>query len=326
MKNKTGVVRDAIEHIIFRCGSFKPLEKVTIISDTDTIEIANQFESIVKEKTEYVVHHSIKNLERHGQEPPFTVAESMADSDLIISLCTWSLAHSNARLRASDAGARFLSLPFYSEKLLTDAAIMVDYLKMKPTVQSVTDRLSKGKLIHITSLAGTDISLKIEGRKGNCCPGIVQKSGELGSPPDIEANIAPLEYESNGVVCVDGSITCSQIGLLATPVYLTIKDGKITNIESIDPDYIDTLNNMLGDLSSDRRVLAECGIGLNPLAKLSGVMLTDEGVMGAVHFGFGSNSTIGGDNSVDFHLDFVFKNPTLKIDSEKLIDRGELVL
>lgn len=325
LEKKSDSLKDAIEHIIFHCGSFEPSETVSILSDPDTAGIANQFESIIKEKSDSVIHHSIKNLNRHGQEPPRNVAESMADSDLIISLCTWSLAHSNARLRASEAGARFLSLPFYSKKLLSDAAIMVDYLKVKPTVEYVTDRLSEGKLIHITSQAGTDITLKIDGRKGNCCPGIVQEPGELGSPPDIEANIAPLEFESEGVVCIDGSITSSQIGLLKKPVFLTVQNGKIINIESTEPGYEVILNKMLGDLSSPRRVLAECGIGLNPLAKLSGIMLTDEGVMGAVHFGFGSNSTIGGENSVDFHLDFVFKKPTLFIDSEKIIDCGELI-
>ena len=30
--------------------------------------------------------------------------------------------------------------------------------------------------------------------------------GELGSPPDIEANICPIESSTNGQVIIDGSI------------------------------------------------------------------------------------------------------------------------
>ena len=33
-----------------------------------------------------------------------------------------------------------------------------------------------------------------------------------------------------------------------------------------------------------------------------------------VHFGFGSNITVGGKNDVPFHLDFVIKKPDLFID------------
>ena len=53
--------------------------------------------------------------------------------------------------------------------------------------------------------------------------------------------------------------------------------------------------------------LAECGIGLNPKARLTGNMLTDEGSKGCIHFGFGANNTVGGINNVAFHLDFILK-------------------
>ena len=55
------------------------------------------------------------------------------------------------------------------------------------------------------------------------------------------------------------------------------------------------------------RVLAELGIGFNKKAKLTGMMLTDEGSAGNIHFGFGSNYTVGGKNKVSFHIDIVVK-------------------
>jgi leucyl aminopeptidase (aminopeptidase T) len=51
-------------------------------------------------------------------------------------------------------------------------------------------------------------------------------------------------------------------------------------------------------------------------------MLTDEGALGCVHFGLGSNYTVGGLNKVDFHLDFVFRDASLSVDGKQLINLG----
>ena len=73
-------------------------------------------------------------------------------------------------------------------------------------------------------------------------------------------------------------------------------------------------------------VLAECGVGLNPAATLTGVMLTDEGSLGTVHFGFGSNSTVGGINEIAFHVDFVCRAATMSVDGKVIIQKGHIEL
>lgn len=47
--------------------------------------------------------------------------------------------------------------------------------------------------------------------------------------------------------------------------------------------------------------LAELGIGLNPCARLTGVIMEDETVRGTAHFCFGDNSRFGGANRSGFH-------------------------
>ena len=156
--------------------------------------------------------------------------------------------------------------------------------------------------------------LKTNKRIANFCPGFVKKPGDLSSPPDIESNIAPIENKSNGVIVVDGSVTSKNIGLLKTPLILNIKNGKIIEIKSKNNKNKNYVNQILGKLNSKKRILGELGFGLNPKAKLCGSMLIDEGVLGGVHFGFGSNFTFGGKNKIDFHLDFICTKATIKLD------------
>jgi leucyl aminopeptidase (aminopeptidase T) len=247
----------------------------------------------------------------------------MARSDVIFGLTWFSLAHTRARSQACAAGARYLSLPEYSLKLLADPAVTVDYRERAPIVRRFADAFTSGERVRVVTELGTDVQLDIRGRTGNYCPGFVERAGELGSPPDIEANVSPVEDASEGTVVVDGSIPCAEIGLLRTPLRMEIRNGSIVSFESDDPKLVATIKDVFARANSNRAyVLAECGVGLNTAAQLTGVMLTDEGAADCMHFGFGSNSTVGGRNIVSFHLDFVFRNPNLFVDGKQYLDRG----
>jgi leucyl aminopeptidase (aminopeptidase T) len=317
---------DSIEHLIFHCGSLKESENLCILCDTSTQNLAARFLSVVKSYSSSVNFHILPISDRHGIEPSEEVASDMMNSDLVISLCTYSLAHSDARIRAAKKGARFLSMPFYSEELLLDPAIRIDYRSIHPTAKKLANILSSAQTAVIKTSLGTHITIVLSGRTANCCPGFVENPGDLGSPPDIETNISPVENKSNGIVIVDGSVTCSEIGLLKQPIQLEIQNGRIVNIISSETEHTLFLNKIFKRCNSKRRILAEFGIGLNPLAKLTGTMLTDEGALGCFHFGFGSNHTVGGKNKTDFHLDFVFNNGSLTVDGQQIFDNGTLLI
>ena len=316
----------AIAHLIRNCGKLKPSERLLIICDSSTKSIAEAFEQNARSISPQVKVVEVPLAERHGQEPPEDTARMMLGNDLIISLRSYSLAHSTARVEAAKQGARFLSMPDYSWEMLADPALMVDYEAQFNNVKFITDKFSAGSVLRVRGVAGTDIKLNIAGRIGNCCPGFVQLPGQLGSPPDIEANISPLETASEGIAVIDGSITCPELGLLTDQVELQVKHGLISKISSKNKQYQSFLESIFGESGSKRRVLAECGVGLNPKAALTGKMLTDEGAFGCLHFGFGANHTVGGANKVDFHLDFVFRQGTIEVDGQEILHDGNLIL
>lgn len=317
----------AADHVLRHCGNLAAGEQLVIVCDAGTREIADLFAVRARSLTPQVQLHEISAFEMHGQEPPAPVAEAMRTADLILGLTRMSMAHSRARVYAAAKGARYLSMPDYSWDLLHSPALSADYHAAAPLVKRFATALTAASSLRVTTPAGTDISLNVAGRCANFCPGYVDMPGALGSPPDIEANISPIEADSSGSVIVDGSIPCPDIGLLREPVSLTVREGAIVAIESRDYRVKDRLHRLFESVGSDKAyVLAECGIGLNPAADLSGNMLTDEGAFGCMHFGFGSNATVGGVNEVPFHLDFVFRQPSLLIDGATAIDGGTVLL
>ena len=315
-----------IHHLLTHCGSLGNGESLIILADSSTLDIALAFQEVAQKITPHVQLMEIPLAEKHGEEPPPHASGPMLEANLIISLCQFSLAHSQARIESGNSGARFLSMPMYTWELLEDLAVAVDFKKQAPRVKIIKDAFTNGSKVHVTTQAGTDMHLDIRGRSGNYCPGFVVQPQDLGSPPDIESNVSPQEDQSEGAVVIDGSITCPEIGLLITPVILTVERGRIVRFESKNKEYVTILETIFEERGSKRRILSECGVGLNPAARLTGSMLTDEGTLGCMHFGFGSNYTMGGKNKVDFHLDFVFKHVCLKIDDVLLFKDGECLI
>ena len=194
-------------------------------------------------------------------------------------------------------------------------------------------RVSLPDIFHVVSIRTSSIAssllwiknLDISSRKANNCPGYVVKNGDLGSPPDMEVNISPIENKSNGIIIIDGSITHPSLGLIKNPVKLDIKDGSIINFSnSPEGNLIKKIMKNVNDKKA--YILAELGVGFNREAELNGMMLIDEGAANCIHFGFGSNSTVGGLNEISFHLDYVMRNANLYVDNKLCIEEGRFLL
>lgn len=314
------------ERLLRVCGSLVAGERCLIVHD----RVARPMVEILLEVSRCMAAAAsaieIPELAMHGTEPPAGTADRMCEAQLVLGLTAKSMAHTSARLRACQAGARYLSLPEYSPAMLGDDSLLADFVYEGARARRVADALTDSNSIRVTTAKGTDLIMSARGRVANCCPGYVSAPGELGSPPDIEANVSPIEALSAGVAVIDGSIPHPELGLLESDVRLEVREGRISRIDG-PPETVAVLTRLFESVDRDKsRVLAECGIGLNPLAGLTGVMLTDEGAIGTMHLGFGSNSTVGGTNHVPFHLDFVMRSPTIKADNTVILRDGECLL
>lgn len=313
--------------LLKQCGCLHPDETVVIVCDTQTCSIGHLLQERAKTMTSAnVALLEIKPFTMHGEEPPQEVAQKMEEADLCLGVTAKSMAHTKARQNLTAKGGRYLSLPDYSLDLLADPSLRADFRKKASLVRQVATLFTEGAFLKVSSKKGTDITMNIKDRVGNGCPGFVDASGSLGSPPDIEANVSPIETSAEGRIVCDGSIPYPTIRLLQTPVTLEVKQGQVVKIEG-EKEVCSQLNQLFDRAGSSKAtVLAECGIGLNDRAQLKGIMLVDEGTLGTIHFGFGSNTTVGGYNDVGFHLDFVLREPSLEVDSQILLKDGSLCL
>ena len=121
------VQNKAIENILFNCGNLNENDRVLILCDSSTRDIAEAFTSLALRVNPATELLEIPALPNHGAEPSSNAKEAMCRSTLIFSLCRYSLAHSQARFDSANAGARFLSLPLYDWNLLNDECLRTDY-------------------------------------------------------------------------------------------------------------------------------------------------------------------------------------------------------
>jgi len=322
LKEKENLASRGARILVEFCGQVRSGERVLIITDSTTKDVGKYLAAAAAPLTDNVKLVETEDQDVHGIEPSPHVVDAMMRSDVIFSAARSSIAHTQARYNATQRGARFLSLPEYDVRQLSSNSLTVDFVECARTAKRVKDILDSGRKISITTKKGTSLSLDCEGRTANFCPGFCTKPGSLGSPPDIETNTAPIEEKSEGVLIVDGSIPFKGIGLLEEDIVVRIERGSIAAITGGGIKGERLKHALESQNNPAAKVLAEFGIGMNPKARLCGHMLEDEGCAGTVHFGFGSNSTIGGRNKINFHIDFVIRKPTVFVDGKILIEEG----
>jgi hypothetical protein len=76
--------------------------------------------------------------------------------------------------------------------------------------------------------------------------------------------------------------------------------------------------------TGDKDKIGWLTFGLNPKAKLG--FLRNSIVLGTVTVGVGYNKELGGKNDSDFALSVTVAKPTVKVDGNKIINQGRLVI
>ncbi len=310
----------AVETVVHRCLGVRQGEAVLIICNPSTQKLGARFRRHAEDLGADPVLAIMAERDSNSAEPPKSIIAAMKACDVMLAPTKQSLTHTKARKAATNKGTRIATLPDVNDEML--ARVMNANLKklVNRTLQ-VTEALTVGSDVHITSDEGTDLRFTIKDREAIADAGELTGPGSFGNIPCGEGYVAPQEGTAEGTLVVDGSI--ATLGLVEEPVTLEIKKGHLVGAKG---SIGSKLMAVLSDHGKKATNVAEFGIGTNEKAKLTGFVLEDEKILGTIHIAFGASAAIGGKVQVPIHIDCVIMNATVAIDGHRLLKAGRLIV
>jgi len=233
-------------------------------------------------------------------------------------------------------------------KALYCAAVPVDFGQLRADCAWLAERLTRAVSVRVTSPGGTEVTFSTRGRKAFIDDGDYSRPGTGGNLPAGEAYISPVVGTTEGRIVFDGSMSTKDGTIfLWKPITVEYEAGFITSIaggteaetlaETIRAGEDNALqmeaDGRLGagkgaEYRRNARSLGELGIGVNPLAGITGNMIVDEKAARTCHFAIGANYDHDGPALI--HLDGLVKEPTIELELEDgsslvLLEDGNLV-
>ncbi len=297
----------------------KPGENVCIATDTNKLSIAQALAEACYAVGAETVVCIMTPRQIHGEEIPPVLAGAMKAAQVVFAPTSYALTHTKGRLAASKAGARILIIREVTEDTFTNGAVTANYEEVYAVTNQLVKRLDAASELRMTTALGSDIRMSIKGRSGVCLAALVRPPAWFASLPSGEAAIAPVEGTAEGTIIVDHAI--DSIGVLKEPIKITVRKGRAVSISG--GEQAKRFEKLV---HSDKNAsnIAEFAIGTNPLSRMLGNVAEDKILRGCVHIAVGDNHTIGGKTESGVHLDMVILKPTVWLDGEKVVDKGEL--
>ena len=301
----------------------KQTDKVLVVTDAAKINVGKAFAMVCRGLGAETVMALMPMSGEHGNEPPATIAAAMKAADVVFAPTTHAITHTQSRLDASAAGARVAILRGVDEDMMINGGMTGDFNEIKAITGRVANALSGADDIRVTSLAGTDVSFKITGRKVFRLDGFFQEEMGFAGLPGGESPTSPVEGTANGTIVFDYSM--DSIGRLSQPLVLEVKDGKVVSVKGSSEEVHIIEQHFERD--DNARNIAEFAIGTNPSARLIGNLAEDKKLMGTVHFAIGDNKSLGGTVEASIHLDGLMVKPTVVADNKLIIvEDGKLMV
>ncbi|MGQ9625317.1 MAG: hypothetical protein ACUVV0_00220 [Anaerolineae bacterium] len=293
-------------------------EEVVITCDPDTDpSIADATAQAVYAKGAHPIVIWYESLPHPCMEPPKAVAAALAAADVWIEYAAAYLLYSSAQKAASRAGCRYICLPGMYADLMVRAIGQVNCRALRAMEAKLHQLSQNAKSVLITSRAGTNLTMEVN-------PEV--------APSDLpyeegrtrvqmlagQASFTVLAESFSGRLVIDGSLwPPAELGILRSPVALTVEKG---HIEKIEGGYeAESFRNWLESFEHPAMLrLDHVCYGFNPgVRKLTGCILEDERLFGCVEIGIGRTS-----DGAPSHSDGVLVSPSVWADGLQLQNEG----
>jgi 2,5-dihydroxypyridine 5,6-dioxygenase len=256
-------------------------------------------------------------------ELPSIVAPLFLRSSALVNLSSWSLVHNRAGTAALAAGARLCNLRGFDDRMLDSPGVSTDYRVVRDNALAVDAILERAREVHITTPGGTDLRMRLCGRKGRAQTGFATEPGHFASLPDGEATVAPLEGSTYGRI-VDPYII-DGIGLVDEPFRMEIRDGNIVDVQG-GKQALELRDLLEKSEPALKCIASQLALGMNPDCRIVPDTREVSKRLGTIHVAMGDNVTLGGTVRCNRHLDVVILDATVALDGVVRLSDGALRL
>lgn len=326
-------LREGAHNAVYVCLKVQPSEKVTVITDQASEEIAA---SLVAELEGCDCTYHTFVLEDLAPRPlvdmPEVVLNDLATSQVSIFAVQAQANELRTRMQMCEVVNRHRLRHAHMvniEKKIMLEGMRADFKQVDELTRRVMEIANKARCIRATTPAGTDIRADLTpSYKWIKTSGLISRE-KWGNLPGGETFTSPLEV--NGTYVVDGVVgdyLCAKYGdLKQTPLTLEVEANRLTKATSINKSLErEFWEYTHRDENSDR--VGEFAIGTNlAIHEIVGNILQDEKIPG-IHMAFGDpyGAHTGAQWKSTTHIDVVGRQFDIWADDQQIMKNGRFLV
>jgi aminopeptidase len=315
------------------CLRVQPEEKVTVIADEVSLEIAA---ALVRELEEVDCQYRSWVLEQVAARPltdfPRVIAQDLETSQVSIFAVQAQPNELKSRMQMTDIvnrqKIRHAHMVNINKQIMLEG-MRADFQKVDRLSARVVDRLRLAKQVRAKTPSGTNLVVDLNPNYRWIKTSGIISTEKWGNLPGGEVFTTPGEV--NGTFVIDGVVgdyLCAKFGdLKPNPLTIWVKRSRVVEVHSenkeLEKDFWAYTHT---DENSDR--VGEFAIGTNiELKDVIGQILQDEKYPG-VHIAFGNpyGSHTGAEWDSSTHIDVVGRNFDIWVDNEQIMRRGQFLI
>jgi len=320
------------QNAIRSCLRLQPDERITIITDRETVEIAK---ALVREVEAVGAEHSVFVLEDYASRPlhgmPELVLEDLARSQVSIFAAQALQGELGSRIAMTNVvnkqRIRHGHMVNINPQIMTEG-MRADFEEVDRLSTWLIEKCQVAKSIRVTSPAGTEVTATFAPHlKWIKTSGIITVA-KWGNLPGGEIFTAPDNVEGRFVVDgVVGDYLCRKYGdIAATPLTIDIVHNRIASLECANVELLEEFRAYTKtDENSDR--VGEFAIGTNLAVRdICGNILQDEKIPG-MHMAFGHPYAehTGQTWRSTTHIDCVGRRCDIWVDDHQVMSAGKFL-
>lgn len=259
-----------------------------------------------------------------------SVLAALKASSLVLDCTREGLLHAPELKEILASGARVLMISDEDPEILER---LVPWPEDEAAVKAALKRLRAARRMQVTSAAGTDLAIALEGAPSAGVWGWTDRPGTVAHWPGGVVVAFPRAGTVNGtLVLAPGDANLTFKRYVESPVRLTLRDDHIVAIEGEGADAVLMREHLAAWEDRSAQAVSHVGWGLNPRARREALLFHDRGELNGTElraaagnflFSTGANEFAG--RYTEGHFDIPVFGCTIALDGEIVVEQGRPV-